>query len=557
MLQVSETAAQKYMNEGDRYFDRNLFEEAIPHYLKELEKGKSYTVKNEARVKLASCYRLTGRFLEANEIYQKIVYASNRNNKSENVLSYANSLKSSALYEEAAEQFKQYIQLEPLDPMGPIYLESCYMAQEWLNEEDEFFVMNHEMFNTVESDFAPVYYDDGIVITSSREGSLRKFINLSDISNEAATDLYYINLLIPPDAQPEMTNMEGLNTFVHDGSATFSRNGNEVYFTRTVMGKKDRKTNMILNSLQVYHSRKDPAGNWSEPVSAFSFNSSKYSIGQPSLSADGKTIFFMSDMPGGFGETDIYYSEKQDDDSWGEPINTGRNINTFGHEIAPFIHGNDTLYFSSDTHPGMGKLDIFMSVKKDGVWGKVSNMKTPINSIGDDFGIVGRADVAVFVAVGGAACVVEASAPIEQPVPVAHPAGVVDGRADGFARSEGFTEQIGSEAVAVGVHRAPIAGQLHEGRPQIGEIHEHIAQAAGLDRAAAHHKGHADGFITVVAAFIHVAVGSPRVSRAVVGGEEDNRLIGKALRIETIAEASDQVVEVLHIRGQRAGHFAV
>ncbi len=387
-LQLSEAAAQKFLNEGNRYFDRNLFEEAIPFYLKELDKGKSYNAKNEAREKLASCYRLTGRFLEANEIYKKIVYASNRNNKSENVLNYANSLKSSALYEEAAEQFKKYIELEPNDPMGPIYLESCYMAQEWLNEEDEYFVMNHEMFNTTETDFGATYYEDGIVITSSREGGLRKFINLSDNTGTTATDLYYINLLTIHGDQPEITNMEQLNSFAHDGAATFSRDGKEVYYTRTIMGKKDRKTNMILNSLQVLYSRKDHTGNWTEPVSAFDFNSEKYSIGQPNLSADGKTIFFISDMPGGHGATDIYYAEKQRDGRWGEPINAGKKINTFGIELFPFIHGNDTLFFSSDTHPGMGKLDIFYSVKEDGEWGKVKNMKTPVNSIGDDFGIV-------------------------------------------------------------------------------------------------------------------------------------------------------------------------
>ncbi len=388
IFQLSETIAQKYLNEGNRYYDRNLFEEAIPHYLKELEKGKSYTAKNEARERLASCYRLTGNFLEANEIYKKIVYTSNRNNKSENVLNYANSLKSSALYEEAAEQFQNYITLEPDDPMGPIYVKSCNMAQDWLNEEDEYFVQNLEMINTSESDFAPAYYNNGIVITSSREGGMRKFINLSDISNETATDLYYINLRNSNPQQPDITNMELLNSYLHDGSATFSKDGNEVYFTRTVMGKKDRKKNVILNSLQVFYSRKDPAGNWSEPVSAFSFNSNKYSIGQPSLSADGRTIYYISDMPGGHGETDVYYSEKQRDNNWGPPVNAGRSVNTFGHELAPFIHGNDTLFFSSDTHPGMGKLDIFYSVKKEGEWGEVFNMKPPVNSIGDDFSIV-------------------------------------------------------------------------------------------------------------------------------------------------------------------------
>jgi len=379
---------QKHVKEGNKYYDRNMFEEAIPFYIKELEKGDNYRYKNEAREKLASCYRLTGRFLEANEIYKKILDRSLRFNKSDNALAYANSLKSSALYEEAAEQFRNYIELEPDDPMGKIYLKSCAMAQKWLDEPDEYYVMNLREVNTKETDFSPAYYNNGLVITSSREGSKEKFINFSGIATERSTDLFYVNLNSLDNAVPEIVNMDLLNSFQHDGAATFSKDGTEVFFTRTVMGEKDKKTNLILNSLQVYTSKMDETGMWSEPVSAFSFNSEEYSIGQPCLSPDGKMIYFMSDMPGGHGNTDIYFSTRHRDGDWSDPVNIGEPINTFGYELAPFIMTNDTIYFSSDTHPGMGKLDIFYSVKKDGKWSQPKNMKPPINSIGDDLGIV-------------------------------------------------------------------------------------------------------------------------------------------------------------------------
>jgi len=385
-LQTNLTIAQKNLNEGNKYYDRNLFEEAIPYYLKEIDKG-TYKTKREAMSQLANCYRLTGRFLEANEIYKKILEKSSYYNKSEHILNYANSLKSSALYEEAAEQFKKYISLEPDDPMGKIYLKSCAMAQDWLNEEEHYFVMNFEQINTEESDFAPCYYDEGIVFTSSREGSMKKFINFSGNSDELKTDLYYANLLGRTEENITIRNIDQLNSFEHDGSATFSSDGKEIYFTRTVMGTKNRKKNLVLNSLQVFYSKKNN-DSWSEPKSAFSFNSVNYSVGQPSLSADGKKIYYVSDMPGGLGETDIYYSELQKNGKWGPPINIGEPVNTFGHELTPFIYGNDTLFFSSDTHPGMGKLDIFYSVKKDGKWGEIKNMKPPINSIGNDFSLI-------------------------------------------------------------------------------------------------------------------------------------------------------------------------
>lgn len=388
ILQAGGLTAQRNLNEGNKYFDRNMFEEAIPHYLKEIDRGKNYRAKNEAREKLASCYRLTGRFLEANEMYKKILDRSGRYNKTEHVLNYANSLKSSALYEEAAEQFKKYMKLEPDDPMGEIYLQSCYMAQDWLLEEKEYFVMNFERINTAESEFGPSYLGDGIVFTSERKDSKKKFINFSTLGNELRTDLYYFNLNQLNNEEYSTENFDEVNSFLHDGAAAFSKDGNTVYFTRTIMGEKNRKTNVVLNSLQIYVSHKQSDGTWSEPRSAFSFNSENYSVGQPSVSPDGKRIYFISDMPGGYGKTDIYYTELSDNGEWGPPINLGEPVNTFGHELFPCIHSEDTLFFSSDTHPGMGKLDIFRATQSDRGWDKVENMKTPVNSIGDDFGIV-------------------------------------------------------------------------------------------------------------------------------------------------------------------------
>ncbi|HLC83969.1 MAG TPA: hypothetical protein VJI69_09065, partial [Bacteroidia bacterium] len=105
------------------------------------------------------------------------------------------------------------------------------------------------------------------------------------------------------------------------------------------------------------------------------------------LSKDGETLYFMSDMPGGFGKTDIYYSEKNEGNKWTKPKNAGKNVNTFGHELFPYISSDNILYFSSTAHPGMGQLDIFRSTFIDNTWQQVENLKPPFNSIGNDFGI--------------------------------------------------------------------------------------------------------------------------------------------------------------------------
>jgi len=379
--------SQRHLNEGNKYFDRNMFEESIPFYLKEIQTGK-LKYKNEAREKLANAYRLTGRFLEATEIYKVILDRGSKTNKAENYLNYATSLKNAAKYEEAADIFKKYIELAPSDPMGSVYLESCYTAQNWLDAESHYYVKNEELVNTPGSEYSTAFYNDGIVFSSARPDSKKKFINIEDDISVMRSDMYYLNLKESKDGVASIENFSGLNSPYHDGTPTFSADGKEVYFARTITGTKDKKTNVVLNSLQIYYSKQDPFGQWSKPVSAFSFNSDNYSVAQASLSRDGTRIYFASDMPGGYGSTDIYYTELNYKKEWGKPVNLGAKINTFGHELFPYIHGNDTLYFSSETHPGLGKLDIFQSVRNDGKWSPVTNMGTPINSIGDDFGIV-------------------------------------------------------------------------------------------------------------------------------------------------------------------------
>ncbi len=386
MLIARDANGQKYLKKGDAYFNRNLFEEAIPYYLKEKEKG-TYRSKLKAIERLADCYRLTGQFFEAEQQYEYLMKRDRRGRNPVHVLNYAKSLKSSAKYEEAAEQFKRYIELVPDDPMGPIHLESCYQAQQWLVEESRHIVKNLDLINTEKSDFSTFIYDQGILFSSDREGSTRKFINLADDVNMVRLDLYYQDLRKEGGQYPESVPMEGINTYWHESTPTFSPDGNEVYFTRTVSGGKDRKTNTVVHSLQVFHCQKGPDGEWSEPVSAFSFNSDDYAVGQPSLSEDGNRIYFISDMPGGQGNTDIYYCYRMEDQTWSRPVNLGETVNTFGHELFPYIHGKDTLYFSSETHPGMGKLDIFMVVRGEEGWQNVTNLKPPVNSIGNDFGI--------------------------------------------------------------------------------------------------------------------------------------------------------------------------
>ncbi|MGZ3862961.1 MAG: carboxypeptidase regulatory-like domain-containing protein [Bacteroidia bacterium] len=379
------TYAQKYSEKGDKYFDKNLFAEAIKYYLletKSVSKSSDY-----AMLKLADCYRITGEFEKAEETYKKILKKKKKD--AINYLNYAQSLKSSAKYAEAAVQFKEYVKLNPRDPMGKIYLQSCDSAQKWLEETIGKEVLNVESINSPLSDFAPVFASpDELVFSSSRIGSTEALISFNGGMEIHRLDLYRIEVSkIDNKSKTELANFNDVNSPLHEGAATFSKNGKEIYFSRTVKGKRSKDAAKVVNTLQVFYSSQDSLGKWSKPISAFSFNSQDYSVGQPSLSNNGDTIYFMSDMPGGYGNTDIYYCVKQKDGNWSAPVNVGNEINTFGHELFPYLSQNGTLFFSSDTHPGMGQLDIFSARRNNNKWSGVTNLKPPINSIANDFGI--------------------------------------------------------------------------------------------------------------------------------------------------------------------------
>ena len=389
-------AAQNTTSKGDRYFDKNLFQEAIKYYQSDIKSGRKKTL-DHAMLRLADCYRIIGEFELAEVAYQKILKKKKNKENPLSYLNYGQSLKSSAKFAEAKIQFEEYIKMKPDDPMGKVLLASCDSAQLWLEQTIGKEVMNMEKINTNLSDFSPIILNSNeLVFTAVHSDSKKAFISFNGGLEVNKLDIYSINMNdLSPQKNIKPTNLKELNSIFHEGTATFNSSGNQVYFTRTVKGKRDKNTNQILSTLQIFYSIKDSLGKWSFPVSAFNFNSDKYSVGHPSLSKDENFLFFISDMPGGYGQTDIYYLEKREDGSWTEPANAGNKVNTFGHELFPYIADNGILYFSSDAHPGMGQLDIFSAQYKNlpagkvgKKWTNVANLKPPINSIGNDFGIV-------------------------------------------------------------------------------------------------------------------------------------------------------------------------
>ena len=243
-------------------------------------------------------------------------------------------------------------------------------------------VYNAAGVNTSNLDFSPVFYQNGIVYVSSRytSGPVDKKIG------ETFFELFYAEFDASGMPQSPRNFSLQINSQVHEGPVSFSRNGDLMYFTRNNLEKGISKANskghVVLKIYEAHHGKYD----W-ENVTELPFNSDEYTCVHPSLSADGQRLFFASDMPGGYGGMDLYFVEKRPG-GWSKPINMGRDVNTPSNEVFPYIHDSGTLFFSSNGHGGEGGLDIFEIDISTNTWGKLKNTGTPFNSTSDDLGFI-------------------------------------------------------------------------------------------------------------------------------------------------------------------------
>ncbi|MCK5066469.1 MAG: PD40 domain-containing protein, partial [Bacteroidales bacterium] len=290
-------------------------------------------------------------------------------------------------YEEAEEQYKKYRDLVPDDPRGSIGIESCEAALLWVDNPTGYIVENMRYFNSRQRDFSPAYVNEGyteIFFTSTREDATGNEThgatgqNFADIFSSSVDRKGKWSVPVP---------VEILNSEFEDGTPCISSDFSTLYFTRCKKGKNQQL------GCQIFTSSANGA-RWSEPEVEFEALGDSVSTAHPAISPDGLTLYFVSDMPGGLGENDIWkVSRENEGGNWGSPVNLGEEINTPGNELYPFVHADGVLYFSSDSRVGLGGLDIYKATLDETNSWRLENMKPPINSPEDDFGIVFEADV--------------------------------------------------------------------------------------------------------------------------------------------------------------------
>jgi outer membrane protein OmpA-like peptidoglycan-associated protein len=246
--------------------------------------------------------------------------------------------------------------------------------------------------NTEFSDFGTSYYgENGIIYSSSKKGFGNTSRNWGE-NNQPFLDLYVGKIESNNEISNSLIFSGKVNSNRHDAMVAFSSDKKTLYFTRNnYQNNKKLISNDRFVNLGIYSSKMLENDEWSEPI-ALPFNNKDYSCGHPTLSLDGKYLYFSSDMPGGFGATDIYYIEINKDGSFGSPINLGPKINTKGKEAYPFISSNNTLYFSSDKGDENPQLDIYSISLNDLKTTSPIKLEAPINSPFDDFAFVIHSD---------------------------------------------------------------------------------------------------------------------------------------------------------------------
>ncbi|MCO4292164.1 OmpA family protein [Solitalea sp. MAHUQ-68] len=409
LLTIKTVFGQATLREAQRQAELLNFNDAVGLYEKAFDKRETL----QSARGLADSYRLLHNYQFAESWYAKVVLMEGH--EPMDVFYYAESLRNNSKYAEAKEWYKKYQQEAGNEVLTtiPQLINACDSAGYWMQNPVNFVFKLDTSLNTPQSDWGAFPYKNGIVFTSDRilnQKADKKPILFFDANNTLKKDvsgwtgLPYLKLFY---AEKKNNNWDDpqlftsvLNGNYHNGPACFSKDGKEVYFTRTrgIVNAKQytddkRKRKDYTIRLELYYSKYDEASNnWSEPQ-PFTYNAPlDYSVSDACLSADGNYLYFASDMPGGEGLSDLYYCKKLADGSWDKPVNL-KGLNSPGTERFPSFDNENNFYFASNGFGGMGGLDVYRALSLgDNKWSAPKNVGYPVNTPQDDFNMIFAAD---------------------------------------------------------------------------------------------------------------------------------------------------------------------
>ena len=368
---------------ADRLFDRFEFVKAAEEYLKLAnDEANDYYVIS----RLADSYYNIFDTKNAEKWFEKIV----EENNIEIIYKYTQMLKANGKYKESNIWMTKFSEMKPYDSRAVAFRNTPNYIDKIVEKGKKFNIQNLSI-NSEYSDFGSTMFNNKLYFISSEEpGFLEKPYSWS---NEGFLNIYssYIN---ENGSYLERVEFDDLNSKYHEGVITFMADGNTAYFTRESYFEKeyekseDSKTK--YSQLYIYRASKQN-GKWSS-IESLKINDQNYSNKNPMIGPKGEYLYFSSNMPGGYGQYDIYKAKINEDGSIGDPLNLGQKINTEGQEGFPFMSEDKIIYFSSDGHLGLGGLDVFYSKNIDAKWSNVRNVGMPVNSGADDFAFMINGD---------------------------------------------------------------------------------------------------------------------------------------------------------------------
>ena len=378
LIAVSTTivsAQNSKTKKADNLYDRLAYTDAAQAYQKVLKKGTTDVYVFE---RLANCYYFINDTKKAEMYYKRVAKSKDAN--PEAIYNYAQTLKANGKFSNYNTWMKNFAKLSPNDTRVKEFMKNPNYIPKIMDDMARYTATNMEDINSEYADFGGIVYGKDFYFASGRNTSRKTY----QWNEEPYLEIYKATNVGGTMKNAELLNGD-VNTKYHESNAVISADGKRMYFDRNdyFEGDYDKSANGI-NQINLYYAENIDGKGWSGVVSA-PFNNNEYSTGHPALSQDGKTLYFVSDMPGGKGGSDIYMVAINSDGSLGNPERLADNINTEGKELFPYIDSNGTLYFSSNGHMGIGGLDVFYAEAQGDGFDVVNNLGKGVNSSADDF----------------------------------------------------------------------------------------------------------------------------------------------------------------------------
>ena len=368
------SCASLYLDNGKAAYEELKYQDAISN----LEKGLAKKSDTESRLILADAYMKTNNFTQAMETYREATVDPGVTDSQR--LDFGRALMTNENYDEALAVFEGILSRSPSNEVAQNLAHACRNADMMMADSSLYTI---EPFNVpgLSGVFAPVEYNNGLLVSGTADAGLNK----DPYTGESFIDLYFYENV--NGIWKNASKLEGVNGKWHDGIATLSADEKTMILTRSnYSGKSGLKSDEDhINNTQLYISEKNEDGEWSDPT-LLPFGDDKYMFAHPTLSEDGNTLYFSSNMSPSQGGMDIFQVSRENGE-WGIPQNLPSSINTPADEVFPHLKSADSLFYSSDGLAGLGGLDLHYSVLRNGNWGDPSHLGYPLNSSGDDFGV--------------------------------------------------------------------------------------------------------------------------------------------------------------------------